>query len=87
MATPEPRPFLVVREEDESGVSGRGRALDGIIWHNGWVSVCWRTNINQEHGYTSVGFYPNWEAFEKIHISPHPGNKTKIEWHELEETP
>ena len=78
----EPRRFAMIRESDESGVSGTGRVLDGIVWHNGWVSVCWRTDVNQEHGFTSVGFYPTWEAFEGIHIGSHPGNDTKIEWQE-----
>ncbi len=40
----EPRQFSLVREADESGVSGSGRVLDGIVWHNGWVTVCWRTD-------------------------------------------
>jgi len=80
---PEPRLFSMVRESDESGVSGTGRVLDGVRFHNGMVSVCWRTDVGAAaHGHTSIGVYPTWEAFEFIHISSHPTNQTKVVWHD-----
>ena len=79
---PEPELFSMVREADESGVSGTGRVLDGVRFHNGMVAVCWRTDVGgSKHGFTSMGYYPSYEAFEFIHIKSHPGNKTKVVWH------
>ena len=75
----EPRTFTVVRCSDESGVSGTGRVLDGCIFHNGQVVICWRGDINSDtSGYSSLAIYPCWEAFHTIHIAAHPGNKTEV---------
>ena len=75
----EPRLFTVLRKADESGVSGTGRVLDGCIFHNGQVVVCWRGDINsQKSGYSSLAIYPCWEAFHKVHIESHPGNETEV---------
>lgn len=77
--TTEPRLFTVVRRADESGVSGIGRVLDGCIFHNGQVVVCWRGDINSEKsGYASLAIYPCWEAFQKVHIDSHPENETEV---------
>jgi hypothetical protein len=71
----------LVRVADESGVSGTGRVLDGVVWHNGQVTICWRTDVEgSKHGHSSLGIYPSWEAFEFIHIKSHPANQTRIEW-------
>jgi len=75
----EPRLFTVVRNQDESGVSGTGRVLDGIVFHTGQVIVCWRTDIDK-HGVSSLGIYNSWEDFKFIHIDSHPSNKTEIIW-------
>ena len=79
--TMEPKLFSIRRVNDESGVSGKGRVLDGVLFHNGQVVICWRTDIEgAKHGYSSLGIYPNWEAFEFIHIKSHPTNETVIIW-------
>lgn len=71
--------FTVVRNDDESGVSGTGRILDGIIFHNGKVVICWRTDIDgTKHGDSSIGVYESFGAFRRIHIDSHPDNKTEI---------
>ncbi len=80
----EPRLFTVIRNADESGVSGTGRVLDGIVFHNGQVVVCWRGDLqarkegSQEKGFSSVAVYPCWEAFKMIHVDAHPSNETEI---------
>jgi hypothetical protein len=75
----EPRLFTLLRHQDESGVSGTGRILDGVIFHTGQVVVCWRTDINPEgSGYSSVAIYPSWEAFQHIHVHPHPPDALEI---------
>ncbi len=77
----EPRLFTMHRGGDESGVSGTGRILDGVLFHTGQVVICWRTDIEAaKHGHSSLGIYPSWEAFEFIHIKSHPTNGTRLEW-------
>jgi hypothetical protein len=71
-----PRTFTLIRRVDESGVSGTGRILDGVIFHTGQVVVCWRTDLStEEPGFSSIAIYPSWVAFLHVHIAPHaPGN-------------
>jgi hypothetical protein len=77
--------FTMVRNADESGISGTGRVLDGVVWHNGAVTVMWRTDVDaSKHGYWSSGVYPSFEAFKFIHIDSHPTNKTEIIMHEAD---
>lgn len=75
---PEPRVFSVVRRADETGVSGAGRVLDGILFHNGQVVVCWRGDVQNEDGFSSLGVYPSWEAFKHVHIDSHPTNEAQV---------
>ena len=71
--------FSVYRRVDQSGVSGAGRILDGVIFHTGWVVVCWRTDIDAaKHGHSNLGIYQTWEDFKYIHIDSHPENKSLI---------
>lgn len=75
----EPQLFTVIRRADESGVSGTGRVLDGVIFHNGQVVVCWRGDINSEKsGYSSLAIFPCWEAFQRVHIDAHPSNRAEV---------
>lgn len=63
--------FLLVREEDETGVSGEGIVAEGIRFTNGQCVLSWLTE------YTSVAVYPNAEEIIKIH--GHDG-RTTIAW-------
>ena len=74
----EPILFTLIRHRDESGVSGTGRVLDGVLFHTGQVVICWRTDLRDEEGFSSVTVYPSWEAFEHVHIEPHPEEQTEI---------
>lgn len=75
----EPKLFTIMRHADTSGVSGSGRVLDGVIFHTGQVVICWRSDINQtESAYSSLGIYPSWEAFKRIHIDSHPENQAEV---------
>lgn len=62
------------RRFDASGVSGVGRVLDGTIFPNGKVCVCWRSESS------SIGVYDSWQEFLDIHVSAHPSNQTEILW-------
>ncbi|HEX2093386.1 MAG TPA: hypothetical protein VHG28_13355 [Longimicrobiaceae bacterium] len=75
----EPRTFTLIRRIDETGVSGTGRVLDGVVFHTGQVVVCWRTDLNpDEPGFSSLAIYPSWEAFLHVHVAPHPTGSAEI---------
>ena len=75
------RLFYIVRHGDESGVSGTGRVLDGILWANGWVNVMWRTDLDPlKAGMSSLTFFPTFRSFMDIHVNSHPTNETEIVW-------
>lgn len=79
----EPKLFTLIRHVDESGISGTGRVLDGVIFHTGQVVVCWRSDIHMEKpGYSSLAIYPSWEAFLHIHVHPHPPSTTEVRFGE-----
>lgn len=75
---PDPRMFTMIRKADATGVSGTGRILDGIVFHNGQVVICWRSDINGRKGFSSICIYPSWEAFKHVHIDPHPKNANQV---------
>jgi len=70
--------FTLIRHQDETGISGTGRVLDGVVFHTGQVVVCWRTDVNDKDGFSSITVYPSWEAFEHVHVNPHPDSQTEI---------
>jgi hypothetical protein len=70
------RVFKMIRHGDESKVSGTGHVLTGVEWPNSWVTVMWLTDKQP----SSVGIYPDFEAFLSIHVRSHPNNKTEIQW-------
>jgi hypothetical protein len=75
----EPRLFTLIRHQDESGISGTGRVLDGVIFHTGQVVVCWLSDIRPEQsGYSSLAIYPSWDAFLHVYVQPHPQDATEI---------
>lgn len=83
-STQEPKLFTLIRHADESGVSGTGRVVDGVIFHTGQVVICWRSDISEiQRGFSSISIYPSWDAFLHIHVKPHPSGATSI--HFIEE--
>jgi len=72
--TNEARLFKMVRNNDETGVSGTGVVADGIEFPNGMVAVCWRSKT------PSVNVYRSFVEFKHVHIDAHPSNDTEIHW-------
>lgn len=70
----EARLFTMVRNGDETGVSGTGIVADGIEFPNGMVAVCWRSKT------PSVNVYRSFVEFKHVHIDAHPSNDTEIHW-------
>lgn len=72
------RAFKMIRNADETGVSGIGHVLDGVEFDNKMVAVCWRSDT------PSVNVYLSFEDFNKLHVASHPTNKTEIIWLDVE---
>jgi len=72
--------FKMVRNNDESHVSGTGEVLQGIIFDNGQVVVSWKTKQS------SLGIYKNFMDFYDVHIKSHPSNDTELIFVENEYT-
>lgn len=80
----EPRLFTLYRHQDETGISGTGRVLDGVIFHNGKTVICWRSDISKnDPDLSSITIYNTWEAFKKVHVDSHGENTSRIEFFEL----
>jgi hypothetical protein len=61
LTAPRARLFHLVREEDETGISGTGVVAEGIEFSNGMCALCWLTAMH------SVAVYPNVRQLEAIH--------------------
>lgn len=55
------RTFKLVRDEDETGISGTGTVAEGVEFSNGMCAMCWLTAMH------SVAVYPNVRQLEAIH--------------------
>lgn len=69
------RNFVLVREEDETGISGTGTVAEGVQFANGKCVMNWLS----EH--TSVAIYDDIATLEAIH--GHNG-KTKVVWIDID---
>lgn len=74
------RPFAVERQSDESGVSGTGIVLEGVVFSTGVVVIHWLTPAPRG----SISIFDSWEQFMGIHVGPHPTNRTRILWEDGE---
>ncbi|MET9517454.1 hypothetical protein [Streptomyces sp. NPDC002994] len=66
-----PRRFTLVRNIDETGVSGTGVIVEGLEFTDGTVALRWLT------GTTSTAIYASMRDVETIHGH---GGKTRIVW-------
>lgn len=62
---------VLLRHEDESGVSGAGIVADVIEYPDGWCVAHWRSNV------PSTNVYPNYKALATVHGH---GGKTEVVW-------
>lgn len=73
LATGLPRRFLLVRDVDETGISGTGVVAEGVCFTNATVALQWTTVWP-----TSVVFHDRgMESVEAVHGH---GGKTRVEW-------
>ena len=65
----------MTRVEDETGVSGRGKVVEGVIYSDGTCVTRWVTEASTGR---STNIWDSYGAFVSVHINPHPTNKTII---------
>ncbi len=68
------RTFTVFRQEDETGVSGEGVVIEGAELATGQCIVHWL--YPPPRG--GIAIFDSMSDFIKVHIGPHPANKTII---------
>ena len=61
---------------DESGVSGTGVVIEGVQYATGQVVLHWLTPVPKG----SISIFESLSDFKKVHVNPHPDNKTIITW-------
>ena len=76
------RTFEVIRQEDETGVSGTGTVAEGVIFSDGTCITRWVSPISPGR---STVVWDSYGAFTAVHISPHPDNKTVVRFNDGEE--
>lgn len=69
--------FKISRKADESGVSGIGHVIDGVVFNDGTTVIKWLTEMS------SIAIYKSFEEFKAIHIDSHPQNETITEMMEI----
>lgn len=71
------RSFVMHRGNDETGVSGTGKVLEGIIFSDGTCVTRWVADTSTGR---STSIWDNLGSFLSIHVHPHPDNNTRIEF-------
>jgi len=68
--------FTICRQSDETGISGTGVVVEGVEYATGQVVLHWLTPFPKG----SIAIFENIEDFKRVHVNPHPSNKTLITW-------
>ena len=64
--------FHLYRQYDETGVSGIGVVLEGVIFSNGHCVTSWLSD------HPCVSTWDTFDDFVQIHITSHPSNGSQI---------
>ena len=75
------RTFTVARQSDETGVSGTGVVIEGVVLATGQCIVHWL--YPPPRG--GIAIFDSMNDFVRVHIQPHPGNKTIITYQDGEQ--
>tara|TARA_R100000808_G_scaffold11130_1_gene28911 strand:+ start:6061 stop:6480 length:420 start_codon:yes stop_codon:yes gene_type:complete len=73
--------FTVFRESDETGVSGDGVVIEGVLLATGQCVAHWL--YPPPRG--SIAVFDSIDDFIKVHIGPHPSNNTIITFQDGEQ--
>lgn len=66
-----PRRFILIRDEDETGISGTGLVAFGVVFPDGVTVTRWNSDVAQ----TCV-----WQSFDEVDAVHGHGGRTRIEW-------
>ena len=66
--------FTIYRQEDETGISGTGIVIQGVLFANGKCVIQWLSG--PDPGDTQVK--DDWNKFLDTHVKSHPANKSII---------
>jgi len=75
------RTFTVARQYDETGVSGEGVVIEGLTLATGQCVVHWL--YHPPRG--GIAIFDSMNDFIKVHIQPHPSNRTIITYDDEEQ--
>ena len=75
------RAFTVYRDDDQSGVSGTGVVIEGVKLATGQAVIHWL--YPPPRG--GIAVFDSMDDFIKVHIQPHPANKTIITYEDGEQ--
>ena len=75
------RTFTVCRQSDETGVSGEGVGIEGAKLATGQAIIHWL--YPPPRG--GIAVFDSMDDFIKVHIQPHPSNKTIITYEDGEQ--
>ena len=73
--------FTVCRSYDETGISGQGVVIEGVVLATGQCIVHWL--YPPPRG--GIAIFDSMSDFIKVHIQPHPSNKTIITYDDGEQ--
>ena len=73
--------FTVARQADETGVSGDGVVIEGVLLATGQCIAHWL--YPRPRG--SIAVFDSMNDFITVHIKPHPGNRTIITYDDGEQ--
>lgn len=75
------RTFTIARQQDETGVSGVGVVIEGVVLATGQTIIHWLTPAPRG----ALAIFDSMGDFAKIHIRPHPDNSSILTWDDGEQ--
>jgi hypothetical protein len=75
------RTFTIARQYDETGVSGIGVVIEGVVLSTGQAIIHWLTPAPRG----ALAIFDSMGDFVKIHIKPHPENASILTWDDGEQ--
>ena len=75
------RTFTIARQYDQTGVSGVGVVIEGVVLATGQAIIHWLTPAPRG----AIAIFDSMDDFIKIHIKPHPGNASILTWDDGEQ--
>ena len=75
------RTFTACRQNDETGISGEGVIIEGVLLATGQTIIHWL--YPPPTG--AIAIFNSLDDFFKVHIKPHPANKTIITFEDGEQ--